>query len=260
MTEQKFTLNLEINGGLGTLSWSGAATPDALAEAVSLAADDAILGREVLRVEAQIPATDQMARKALQQAGFRREGIRRNAFLVADQWVDVYVYARLASDQVYGPGGFSAVMNTVLPTKRVIGHVVFTDQQGRVLLLETSYKTDFELPGGVVEPGEPPRIGAQREVSEELGIELELGEAVLVDWMPPHLGWGDAVEFLYDGGTLTPDTVATWTLGEPEIVAAHWLYPSDLDAKVSPLSARRIRLVLARPAGEVHITEDGRRL
>ena len=70
------------------------------------------------------------------------------------------LYARLAGDLVGGPDGFSGVMNTVLPRKRLIAHVLMRDQRGRILLCDTMFKSDWELPGGIVEPGEPPRAGA----------------------------------------------------------------------------------------------------
>ena len=191
-----------------------------------------------------IPSFDTMAMRALHLAGFRREGCRRQGAKTEDgRLVDVLLYARLATDQVYGAQAFSAVMDSVLPMKRVIGHVVFTDGDGRVLLQQVSYKDDWELPGGVIEHGESPRVGAQREVLEETGLVVELDAPVLVDWMPPYLGWGDAIEFLWDGGVIDPDSLM---LPDHEVVAFNWVEPADVPAKVTPASARRIAHVLAR--------------
>lgn len=104
---------------------------------------------------------------------------RRRACTATSSW-----RARLAVDPVYGPHGFSGVLDSILPKKRLIGHVLFRDEDGRVLLLETTYKEDWELPGGVVEPGETPRAAAEREVAE-VGLVVELGQPLLTDWMPP---------------------------------------------------------------------------
>lgn len=250
---EDFEIRVHIDSGVGVLDWAGATTPEALQQAVSLASDDVLLGRGCRRVEARIPVTDRMAVRALHLAGFRREGRLREAFVTPDGGLsDVYVYARLASDQVYGPGGFSAVMDSVLPTKRVIGHVVFTDDAGRVLLMETSYKDDWELPGGVVEPGETPREGAIREVVEELGVEVGLGYPALVDWMPPSLGWSDALEFIWRADLPHHD----FTLPEVEIVDFHWVDPADVPAHTSELIASRIALVLAADTGFL-VTENG---
>ncbi|MGA4668542.1 NUDIX hydrolase [Propionibacteriaceae bacterium Y1923] len=255
-------VHLELHGDVGRLHWDGHPEPAVLTRAVSLCADDAILGQGARRVEAEVQAGDWPGRRALQRAGFRREGIRRQALQVGDSYVDTLLYARLATDPVHGPMGFSGVMNSVLATKRVISHVVFTDEQSRVLLLETTYKKDFELPGGVVEPAESPRRGAIREVAEEIGLVLNLAGPALVDWMPPSLGWSDALEFLFDAGVLDEQAVSLMRLDPGEIRAAHWLAADQLEGTVSELSSRRIRAVLAarvpgRRAPAV-FTEDGR--
>lgn len=253
--EAEFTVQVEVSGDVGVVMWNGATDADTLARAVSMASDDILLGHEVRRLEVSVPVTDQMARRALHLAGFRREGIRRHGMPVGDgQFVDVHQYARLAGDVVYGPEGFSGVMDSVLPMKRLIAHAVFRNSSGQVLLLQTTYKTDWELPGGVVEPGEPPRIGAEREIAEELGIPVTLGSPALVDWMPPSLGWSDALEFIYDGGVLDPTTIDSLVREEREISSINWVDPAVVATHVSPLSARRIALVLDGFSG---FTENG---
>ena len=67
-------------------------------------------------------------------------------------------------------------------------------------VLRNPFKPDWELPGGIVEPDEPPRRGAVREVPEELGLDLDVGPLLVVDWMPTYLGWDDAIELIFDGG------------------------------------------------------------
>ena len=72
------------------------------------------------------------------------------------------------------------------PKKRSIRVVaaVITDARGRVLL--TRRKEDSELaglwefPGGKIEPGESPEQALQRELMEEIGIEVEVGERLIV--------------------------------------------------------------------------------
>lgn len=252
---ERFTVEATVSGDVGVLQWQGAVDPETLARAVATAADDQLVVRGLRRLEVSVPLADDMARRALHRAGFRREGIRRQALQVDNgDFVDVALYARLATDAADGPAAFSGVMDSVLPTKRVICHVLFRDAEGRVLLLQTSYKRDWELPGGVVEPGEPPRVGGEREVVEELGTALPIGPVGLVDWMPPYLGWGDAVEFIHDGGVLDAAQVAAIQVDGVEVTGAHWVAAADLDEHVTPLSARRIRLLLSGFRG---MTEDG---
>ncbi len=256
--DPEFTVKVTLTGdGTGRLAWDEQVVDvQALERGISLAADDAILGHDLRRLTVEIPANDVAARIALHRAGFRQEGRLREAIRTAgDEFLDVLVYARLASDVVYGPQGFSAVMDSVLPTKRVIAHALFTNTRGDVLLLETNYKADWELPGGVVDPGESPRVGCEREIHEELGLSISLGQPALVDWMPPYLGWSDAVEFLFVAGVIDDATAAELSVVDGELRALHWVSPDDVAQHVTPLSARRIATLLAGGTG---YTEAGR--
>ncbi|MFT8394596.1 NUDIX hydrolase [Propionibacterium sp.] len=241
-----FRVVVNATDDIGTLEWKGVVDQERLDRAVSLAADDALIGQGLRRVEASVPASDRMARWALQRAGFRCEGRRRQ--VVPDGnggFHDAVLYARLISDQVYGPVGFTAVMDTVMATHRIIGHVFIRDEQGRVLLVQTTYKKDWELPGGIVEAGETPRRGAERELLEELGLTIPLDQPLVVDWMPPYLGWGDAVEFIFDGGRLDSSITSAFTRPATEIAGYHWVAPEEIPGHVTALSARRLEALVA---------------
>ncbi|MFT3886919.1 MAG: NUDIX hydrolase [Arachnia sp.] len=246
-----FKVEVEVSGGVGKLRWAEQTVDlETLERAVSLAADDAILAHDLRRLQVEIPEWDGAARTALHRAGFRLEGRLRSAIELEDGvYRDILVYARLAVDAVYGPHGLSGVLESLLPKKRLIAHALFRDEEGRVLLLETTYKEDWELPGGVVEPGEPPRAGCEREIEEEIGLTVTLGQPLLADWMPPHLGWSDALEFIFDGGVLDLATAATLTVHDGELLDLHWVAPEDVPLHVTELSARRIALLLAGGTG-----------
>ena len=187
----------------------------------------------------------------MQRAGFRLEGTRRAAAELPDGTLcDVLLVAALASDEVSGPIGFSAVMNAALPKKRLIAHVLMRDADGRVLLCDTHFKTDWELPGGIVEPGEPPRTAAVREVREELGIDLAVGRLLVADWMPPYLGWEDAMELIFDGGVVTSDEVSHYVLQPSEIRSVRLCTLAEARTLVTELSHRRLTVAsgLAPPA------------
>lgn len=254
-----FDIRVEVSeGGVATFNWSGTIGPDRLTEAVSAAADDALIGRALRRIEVSLPESDRPARRAVTRAGFRLEGVRRQSLELADgSYADVYLYARLAADQVHGPNGFSGVMNTVLPTKRLIAHVLITDGADRVLLCETQFKQDWELPGGIVEPGEPPRLGAVREVAEELGIDRAIGRLLVADWMPPYLGWDDAVELIFDGGELAESDLAGLTLQPSEIKRVQFCTLAEAADLVTPLAHRRLVVATRLAPGETAYLEDG---
>jgi len=245
-------------GGLGTLAWDPGADPEALERAVAIAADDALLGQGFRRLEASVAGADRWARRAVLRAGFQLEGVRRQALDTGDgAYDDAYLFARLASDQVRGPHGFSAVMNSALPRKRLIAHVLFRDDQGRVLLCETQFKPDWELPGGIVEPGESPRLGAVREVREELGVDRPLGRLLVADWLPPYLGWDDATEMIFDGGPMQPTELADLVLQPTEIRQVRLCTLAEAARLLTPIAHRRLTVAAGLGPGQFAYLEDG---
>jgi 8-oxo-dGTP diphosphatase len=265
---KNFEITIEVaDRGIGVLTWLGMeddrtadlpADPNALSRAVEAAADDAFETRGLHRVEATIRGDDQLSRRALMRAGFRLEGRRRQAIADGDIWHDELIFARLDADRVHGPDGFSGVMNAALPRKRLIAHVVMRDESGRVLLCETKFKTDWELPGGIVEPDESPRLGAIREVKEELGIDIALGRLLAVDWMPHYLGWDDALELIFDGGTVTEDDIAHYILQPTEISAVRLIDVADAESHLTSLSFRRLSAIAALRPDRTLTMENGR--
>ncbi len=71
--------------------------------------------------------------------------------------------------------------------KPVVAAAIISEQGGRprLLVAARAYPADlrgmFELPGGKIEPGEEPEDALVREIREELGCDLEIGQAVLSD-------------------------------------------------------------------------------
>ena len=150
-------------------------------------------------------------------------------------------------------------MNSALPRKRLIAHVLIRDVEGRILLCETQFKPDWELPGGIVEAGEPPRLGALREVQEELGIELGLGRLMIIDWMPPYLGWEDALELIYDGGLIDETDLASLVLQPAEIRQVRLVTLQQAADLVTPLSWRRLVVACSLADTDSAYLEDGNR-
>lgn len=214
------------------------------------------LGLERLQAEID-PDNNASARVAI-RLGFRREGRLRGSTTLGGGRRDSVIYGLRRDDPAPDTVlGWTSVMDSLLPKKRVIAHIVVRDTAGRVLLCQVGYKRELELPGGVVEPGEDPASGARRELWEELSIDLPLGDVVAIDWLPPWQGWGDAIEILYDGGVHEPDLMDRLSPDGSEILAVGWYDVNQLDGLVSPLNQRRLPHVLAEP-DRVHLFRDGR--
>ena len=218
------------------------------------------MATDVRRLEIELAAVDRLGRRAALRSGFRVEGTRRAVRQVAPGvFDDTVLYSRLAADVVGGGHGFSSVMNTALPRKRLIAHVLMRDAAGRILLCDTRFKPDWELPGGIVEPGEPPGLGAVREVQEELGVALDLGRLLIVDWMPPYLGWDDALELIFDGGPIDEAELPGLVLQPTEINRVALVTLEQAAALVTPLSHRRLTVASTLAADETAYLENGSR-
>lgn len=215
----------------------------------------------IRRVELGVRLDDKVRRRALHRAGFRMEGVSRQAVATPEGPADVARYAILRDEELSGAEGFTAVMNTVTARKRVISHLLLTDEAGRVCILETSFKPDFELPGGILEVGESPREGLVREVREELGHTVSVGRLLVVDWLSPHLGWEDAVELIFDGCQMPARSVPLLRPDLKEIRAIHWLEPDAAAATMAPFARGRLFAALAaRDEGRALYLEAGERV
>jgi 8-oxo-dGTP pyrophosphatase MutT (NUDIX family) len=144
-----------------------------------------------------------------------------------------------------------------IATPRVAAGVLFFDDDGRVLLVDPSYKQGLEVPGGYVEPGESPRAACVREVREELGIEPPVGGLLVVDWAPLE-SEGDKILFLFDGGTLAQRWRHRIALQADELTGWRFAAADDLPALLPPrLSRRVLAAIAARADGQPRYLEHG---
>jgi 8-oxo-dGTP diphosphatase len=118
-------------------------------------------------------------------------------------------------------------MDSAVPNRRTL-HVAcaIIERAGRVLSVQRgpamSLPLKWEFPGGKIEPGESPAACLEREVREELGVAIAVGEAL------PSV----AHDYPAFSVVLYPLRCRI-TAGEPtlhEHAAARWLAPDELYA------------------------------
>jgi 8-oxo-dGTP pyrophosphatase MutT (NUDIX family) len=145
-----------------------------------------------------------------------------------------------------------------LPRKRMGAAALLTDDRGRVLLVEPTYKPDFEIPGGVVEAGESPYAAVVRELHEELGLSLRPGRLLVVDWVPPRPDRTEGLMMVFDGGVLTRSQAEQIRLPADELRGWAWCTEREAGERLSALLARRIAAaVRARAEATVVYLENG---
>lgn len=232
-----------VSPGVVRLTWTEqlqATDFGATVEAVKIVIEEGFAAGHV-RIETLVDPTDDAAQRVATFSGLMREGIARSAVDGADR----VVYARLADDTpVEEPMGFRRLLNSFLPRKRAISQMLIRaedDGSGpRVLLCQLTYKKDWDLPGGVVEVSESPRLAVSREVEEELGLAITAGELILTDWLPPWGGWDDAVCLVFDGGVHPDALVDRIVRQQREIRSAKFCTIEEVHELCADFTARRV--------------------
>jgi 8-oxo-dGTP diphosphatase len=139
-----------------------------------------------------------------------------------------------------------------LPVLNASAAALITDEAGDVLLVKPNYRERWNLPGGILEHGEPPHLGCAREVAEELGLTVAPGQLLVVDWVPPdELRPRPFVAFVFDCGVLA-DTRAI-RLQAAELDAFRLTAPRELGRFLPPILLPRVTAALAARASEVPV-------
>lgn len=116
------------------------------------------------------------------------------------------------------------------------GALVAVWQGGEILLLRSSYRQGWSLPGGGIARGETARDAALRELREEIGLVVE--PAALREAQTAELEW----EYRSDHTTIFEITMAeapALRLDHREIVAARFLAPAAVPLdEIAPHLAR----------------------
>ncbi|NKE57038.1 NUDIX hydrolase [Lentzea sp. PSKA42] len=140
------------------------------------------------------------------------------------------------------------------PTKTCAGGALIRDSAGRVLFVVPAYKTVLDIPGGMTEDNESPKAATIREIREELGLDVELGPLLVVDWTPRNGVWRDCHQFVFDGGVVN-GAVAH----DPELSGVAYLTLDEAKPKIYPSLHRRLTLaVAALESGSARYAEFGR--
>ncbi|BFU44828.1 NUDIX domain-containing protein [Krasilnikovia sp. MM14-A1004] len=131
---------------------------------------------------------------------------------------------------------------------------VFFDDDGRVLLVDPTYKQFWNLPGGGVDVGETPRAACLREIREELGLVVGVGPLLVTAWTPA--GPDGRLYFVFDGGVLTARQRDAIVLNPGEL-ARHAFVDADEAGQMLSAAQRALmaEVIAARAEGHTRYVE-----
>ncbi|HET7305585.1 MAG TPA: NUDIX hydrolase [Segeticoccus sp.] len=202
---------------------------------------------DLARIEAFVPPDDRPSIRTAGRAGLRKEGVARGRASRDGQPADELVFARLPTDpEPDSRNGFLAVLNAGLPTKRVITQGLLRNGDGDLLMCELTYKREWDLPGGVVDPRESPAFALVREVAEELRVDVRPTRLAATNWLPPYRAWDDAMLFVYEVellGMRTEELFDHVMLEPREIRHLHWCALDQVDGRAAPYVGRHLRSI-----------------
>ena len=145
----------------------------------------------------------------------------------------------------------------VLPRIPASSGALIFDSRGRLLIANPTYKAHWTIPGGIMEAdGETPWEACRREVQEEVGLTVENGRLVAVDFLRPRPGKPGGMRFLFDCGVLSDSVLDTITLQVEELSEHRLVDPDEALALLSGPLRRRVGAALA--AETCVYLEDGR--
>lgn len=203
------------------------------------------------RVETAIAVTDVTALLTADAVGLRREGVSRAGAWIGGEDVDMVRVARLAGDIDPAVDALPTLASSFHRSLTAAGLLV-CDPAGRVLMLQTSYKPEWEIPGGITEPGEGPRQTVQRETREEIGVTPVVGDLLLMQSTPATDRRPDLLAMIFDGGTHDVDFTDSLHFADGEVLSASWCGAPQIREHASPLLAERLLAIRqARSAGRL---------
>ncbi|MFC4961962.1 NUDIX domain-containing protein [Streptomyces mauvecolor] len=135
------------------------------------------------------------------------------------------------------------------PGQPILVRVVITDEDHHVLLVRTTgSRSRWGLPGGIVHLNESPRTAARREIREELGLDITVGDLLATEWTQAHTpGRRARITLTFIGPRITREDIDRIVLQASEVDALEWADPTRATTVLHPSIAPLVGVPLDMP-------------
>ena len=141
-----------------------------------------------------------------------------------------------------------------MPRKVAAAGALFLNDAGHVLLVNPTYKPVWEIPGGMVENFEAPRAACIREVAEEIGLAIEPGPLLGLDYAASRASGREVLRFIFWGGVLDAAQIAAIRLPAEELSEYGFFDLPTAQALLSAKLGEQVgRILAARERGETFV-------
>lgn len=133
-----------------------------------------------------------------------------------------------------------------LSAKPIASGALIFDKKGRLLILQTTYRDGWIIPGGIVEKGESPIEACLRECREELGIAVKIRSLICLDYKvrTDKQICDDSLQMIFDGGSLSLKKIKKIKLNSDEHSAMAFVPIKQALTMLNPRLAKRIPLCI----------------
>ena len=113
------------------------------------------------------------------------------------------------------------------------------NSKGEILVLKSNYKEAWLLPGGASEKNESPKSAAMREIKEEIGLDIEVGRMLCIDYITRD-EVGDGFVVIFDCGKISDNLISEIRLQKDEILDYKFVASERALGMVSESMKRRL--------------------
>ncbi len=129
---------------------------------------------------------------------------------------------------------------STLPKKRAASGALFFDENNAILMVKPTYKTTWEIVGGVVESNESPINACIREIKEEIGLNVATLTLLCLEYQLTE--YDDSFMFIFNGGLLSQETITQLHIDQQEISEYRFIPLDEVNNFTSARLSKRIQM------------------